>query len=111
MRSELVTQAAGPVPNRFLLVHVASKITRKFHRRTRDRLPESINNSLAGLGEGKFLTAGNLVTMGVPDLDWYNGITGEAKSSYVLPEYVTPEQWGEKFEALGVPCASIAETA
>jgi len=111
MRSDLVTQAAESVPNRFLLVHVASAITRKFHRPSRDRLAETINNSLAGLGDGKFLTAGNLVTMGVPDLDWYNRITGEAQSSYVLPQYVTPEQWGEKFEALGVPCVPIAETA
>jgi hypothetical protein len=54
MRSDLVAQAAGPVPNRFLLVHVASAITRKFHRRTKDRLPESINNSLAGLGERRY---------------------------------------------------------
>jgi hypothetical protein len=55
VRSELVTQAVVPVRNRFLLVHVASVITRKFHRPTKDRLAESINKSLAGLGEGKYL--------------------------------------------------------
>lgn len=88
MRSELVTQAVVPVRNRFLLVHVASKITRKFHRRTKDRLPESINNSLAGIGEGKYLLSGDLLHMGMLDLDFYNGFTGEAQCSYVRPENV-----------------------
>src|ERR1044071_457189 len=55
MRSELVTQAAAAVKNRFLLVHVTSAITRKFHRPTKDRLPESINNSLAGLAAEKYV--------------------------------------------------------
>lgn len=53
MRSELVIQAAQSVENRFLLVHVASKLTRAFHRPTKDRLPDTINNGLAGLGEGR----------------------------------------------------------
>lgn len=55
MRSDLVAQAAEPVSNRFLLMHVTTAITRKFHRPTRDRLPETINSVLANLGEGKYL--------------------------------------------------------
>lgn len=49
MRSEFVTRAAGPITNRFLLMHVSAALTRKFHRPSKDRLPETINNSLAGL--------------------------------------------------------------
>lgn len=54
MRSELVTQAVVPVSNRFLLVHVASILTRKFHRRGKDRVQESINSSLAGIGQRRY---------------------------------------------------------
>jgi len=57
MRSELVAQASGHVKNPFLLVHVASVLTRKFHRPTKDRVPESINRCLAGIGEGKYILA------------------------------------------------------
>jgi hypothetical protein len=88
MRSELVTQATAPVSNRFLLVHVASALTRKFHRPTKDRMPDSINSSLAGIGEGKYLLTGNMLTLGELDLDWYNGFTGEAQCSYERPEFV-----------------------
>jgi hypothetical protein len=103
MRSELVTQAAEPVRNRFLLVHVTSTITRKFHRPSKDRLPDTINNSLAGLAEGKYLCCPGVaisnivpngfdaapiwaIRAGILDLDAYNGITGEAQCSYVKPE-------------------------
>ena len=85
MRSELVTAAAKPVRNQFLLVHVTTAITRKFHRPTRDRLPDTINRTLANLGEGKYLLTGNVVGMGELDLDWFNGFTGEAQCSYVKP--------------------------
>lgn len=90
MRSELIFSAAAPVGNRFLLVHVASAITRKFHLR-KERVPETINQTLSGIAEGKYLLAGMLVREGVPDLFTFNGITGEGESGYVLPEYVTPE--------------------
>jgi hypothetical protein len=85
MRSDLVQQATAAVSNRFLLVHVASTLTRKFHRRMKDRLPETINSSLAGLAEGRFLFKGNVLRPGVPDLDTYNGFTGEGVYSYVNP--------------------------
>jgi len=116
MRSELVTQAAASVPSRFLLVHAARKITRAFHRPTKDRLPDTINDSLAGLAEGRYIitAAGKLISPGVPDLDCYNGITGEGQYSFVKPEFLTPDgeidpvaAWGGKFEALAIP----AETA
>lgn len=55
MRSELVTPATALVSNRFLLVHVVSTLTRKFHVPRKARVQDTINNSLAGLGEGKYL--------------------------------------------------------
>jgi hypothetical protein len=88
MRSELVTAAVPAVRNRFLLVHVASVITRKFHRPSKERVQDSINNALAGIGERKYLLTGNVVGMGELDLDWFNGFTGEAQCSYVRPENV-----------------------
>ena|SRR5579859_7503935 len=92
MRSELVAAAAGQVRNRYLLVHVATRLTRVFHRAGKARVPQSINDSLAGLAEGRYLVRhGRLITEGVLDLDTFNGISGEAQCSYVLPEYLTPE--------------------
>jgi len=91
LRSELVQHAVKHVSNRFLLMHVAATLTRKFHRKTQDRLPESINNSLAGLAEGKYLFKGHVLRLGVLDLDSYNGITGEAQCSYVRPEFLDDE--------------------
>lgn len=95
MRSEFVTRAAGPITNRFLLMHVSAALTRKFHRPSKDRLPETINNSLAGLAEGKFIHVKGVLCMGVPDLDCYNGITGEGQYSYVKPEFLTPDLLAE----------------
>jgi hypothetical protein len=47
---------------------------------------DTINNSLAGLAEGKYLMSGKTVCAGMLDLDTYNGFTGEAQCSYVRPE-------------------------
>jgi len=88
MRSELVAPAAALVSNRFLLVHVVSTLTRKFHRPTKDRMPETINASLRGIGEGEYIFVGNVLRPGELDLDTYNGITGEAQCSYVRAENI-----------------------
>jgi hypothetical protein len=61
MRSELVAQAQAPVRNRYQLVHVAATLTRRFHRAGKDRVPETINRSLSGVGEGKYLFIGNVL--------------------------------------------------
>jgi hypothetical protein len=61
MRSELVSQAQSPVRNRYQLVHVASALTRRFHRPGQERVQESINRSLAGVGEGKYLFIGSVL--------------------------------------------------
>jgi hypothetical protein len=106
MRSELVTQAVAPVPNRFLLVRVASTITRKFHRPTKDRLPDTINNSLAGLGEGKYLVASRfspntgeqtaaMVLAGAVDLDTIAAFTSLTTGIPYFPateDEPTPEE-------------------
>jgi hypothetical protein len=115
-----VQQATAAVSNRFLLVHVASTLTRKFHRRMKDRLPETINSSLAGLAEGKFLLSdypiGNgfvAIRPGVPDLDTYNGFTGEGSYSFVKPEFVEDEPTPQERMAVcsALMAAQIVETA
>jgi len=45
MRSELVFYAMANVPNRFLLMKLASTATRKFHR-PNTRIPETVNDVL-----------------------------------------------------------------
>ena len=52
MRSQLVSKALRPVENRYLLMHLASILARKFHGR--GRIQQSINDSLAGLADGRY---------------------------------------------------------
>jgi hypothetical protein len=49
MRSELVFYAMANVPNRFLLMKLASKASRKFHR-PNTRIPETVNDVLVHFG-------------------------------------------------------------
>jgi len=65
MRSELVTQAAVEMGNRYLLMHVASAITKKFHRRGKARIQESINDTLRGLGQGKYFVCPDRTISGI----------------------------------------------
>jgi hypothetical protein len=115
MRSELVNQAVETVPSRFVLVHATALLTRKFHRRQKQRVQQSINFALDGIVEGRFLVApDHVIHEGVLDLDTYNGFTGDAQCSYVKPQFVkdviSPAEWGKKFEASGVPCGQLVET-
>jgi hypothetical protein len=50
MRSELIFSAMANVSNRFLLIKLASKATRKFHR-PNDRIPETTNAVLVLFSE------------------------------------------------------------
>jgi hypothetical protein len=63
MRHEVTMGAGVPVPNRFSLVHVATAITKKFHRPAKDRVQDTINQSLAGLAEGRFQLHGGIITL------------------------------------------------
>jgi hypothetical protein len=49
MRSELVFYAIANVPNRFLLMRLASRATRKFHR-PNTRISETVNDVLVRFG-------------------------------------------------------------
>jgi hypothetical protein len=71
MRSELVIAAAGQVRNRYVLMHSATAIMRKFHRPNRDRVQQSINDSIAGFAEGRYLISpdGQLIQQGVLELE------------------------------------------
>jgi hypothetical protein len=118
MRSELVTQAAAAVANRFLLVHVASLITRKFHLPTKDRLPESINNSLAGLGERRYFVCPDLTIAGIvtPEATAVAIATGQlkpAESAMVLTAFTSLATGLPYFPPESAPVESeqAAETA
>jgi hypothetical protein len=90
-----------------VLVHATALVTRKFHRREKQRIPQSINFALSGIVEGRYLvTPDGVIHEGVLDLDTYNGFTGDAQCSYVKPEFVE-----QKFEPVGVTCGQLVETA
>lgn len=114
MRSELVTQAVVPVRNRFVLVHVASVITRKFHRPSKERVQDSINNALAGIGEGKYLLTGNVVGMGELDMGTLTCFTSLVTGLPYFPsteDEPTPEERMAVCSALLNVADEVVETA
>lgn len=52
MRSNLIYEALGAVPNRYLLVQAAAKATRKFHR-PNTRIQETMNEVLNRFGRSE----------------------------------------------------------
>jgi hypothetical protein len=65
MRSELVFYAMTNVPNRFLLMKIASKATREFHR-PNSRIPDTVNDVLVRFGGKNPMARAEPVQM--PDL-------------------------------------------
>lgn len=125
MRNELVTQAVVSVRNRFLLVHVAGILTRKFHRRGKDRVQESINSSLVGIGNGKYIVASRfspntgeltatMVLAGVLDMGTLAGFTSLTTGLPYFPpteDEPTPEERMAVCSALLNVSDEVVETA
>jgi hypothetical protein len=97
MRSQLVTQAVDTVPNRFVLMHATVKLTRAFHRRMQDRIPQTINDALAGMAAPPDWVHGKYVVLNMWELDEFSVPPDYKVVGYHIDlnwrsEVATPEQ-------------------